>query len=145
MLSNQPAAKLHSQYDHGASSRSHKVDGREPILLNPEDAQARGIVDGDVVRVFNARGDCLAAARLTPQLRPGVVKLSTGAWFDPSSWAGADSLEKHGNPNVLTRDQGASSLSQGCMAQTCLVEIERFAAQPPAVTAFEPPTVLPRT
>jgi biotin/methionine sulfoxide reductase len=31
-------------------------------------------------------------------------------------------------------------LSQGCIAQTCLVEIERFDAPAPAVTAHQPPT-----
>lgn len=143
MLSNQPIAKLHSQYDHGALSQKSKVGGREPILMSPADAQARGIGEGDVVRVFNARGQCLAVAQVTPTLRTGVVKLSTGAWFDPVSWGASDSLEKHGNPNVLTRDQGASSLSQGCMAQTCLVQVEPAGAQPPAVTAFELPILIP--
>ena len=142
LLSNQPSTKLHSQYDHAAWSRSHKTDGREHVLVNDADARARGIDDGDVVRVFNARGQCLAVARCTTRLRPGVLKLSTGAWFNPASWAGDNSLEKHGNPNVLTLDQGASSLSQGCMAQTCLVQVERFAGTPPPVSAFTPPTIL---
>lgn len=142
LLSDQPFTKLHSQFDHSAYSRSNKINGREPILLSPEDAKARGISNGDIVRVHNARGECLAAARLSDRLRPGVVKLSTGAWFDPASWAGSDSLEKHGNPNVLTLDVGASSLSQGCMAQTCLVEVERFAHTPPPLTAFDLPSII---
>ena len=140
LLTDQPSNKLHSQFDHGRLSQDNKIKGREPILVNPEDAKLRGIRDGEIVRVYNARGECLAAARLSDQLRPGVVKLSTGAWFDPSSWNG-DSLEKHGNPNVLTLDIGASSLSQGCIAQTCLVEIERFRQTPPAITAFELPLI----
>ena len=91
--------------------------------------------------MFNNRGSCLAALRLSDDLRPGVVKLSTGAWFDPSSWraSGPGNTEKHGNPNVLTLDIGASSLSQGCIAQTCLVEIERFDGPAPAVTAHKLP------
>ncbi|MBP9928394.1 MAG: molybdopterin-dependent oxidoreductase [Rhodoferax sp.] len=140
LLSDQPFTKLHSQFDHAAYSRDNKINGREPIVLNPQDAQARGIADGDLVRVHNSRGACLAAARVSDRLRPGVVKLSTGAWFDPQSWHTADSLEKHGNPNVLTLDVGASSLSQGCMAQTCLVEVERFEHAVPELTAFDLPT-----
>ncbi len=142
MLSDQPFTKLHSQFDHAAYSRANKIKDREPILLHPQDAKARGIADGDIVRVHNGRGECLAAARLSERLQPGVVKLSTGAWFDPSSWATPNSLEKHGNPNVLTLDRGASSLSQGCMAQTCLVEVERWNRAPPALSAFELPAIV---
>ena len=51
--------------------------------LNPRDAAARGIEDGDIVRVFNDRGACLAGARLSADLLPGVAQLPTGAWYDP--------------------------------------------------------------
>ena len=49
----------------------------------PHDAAARGIADGDIVRLYNDRGACLAGAVLSEALRPGVVQLSTGAWYDP--------------------------------------------------------------
>ena len=52
----------------------------------------------------------------------GVIVLSTGAWFDPDKDI---SLERHGNPNVLTKDIGTSSLSQGPTAHTTLVEIKK--------------------
>lgn len=142
MLSDQPFTKLHSQLDHSAYSRVNKIHEREPIILNGEDAEARGIVDGNLVRVYNERGACLAAARVSDKIRPGVVKLSTGAWFDPTSSTEVDAMEKHGNPNVLTLDMGASKLSQGCIAQTCLVEVTRFDAIPPPVTAFELPIIV---
>ena len=70
---------------------------------------------------------------------PGVLRMATGAWWDPVAFGEPDALDKHGNPNVLTRDVGASRLSQGCAAQSCLVEIERFEGEAPPVTAFEPP------
>lgn len=139
MLSDQPADKLHSQLDHSPHSRSTKVKGRQPITIHPEDAAARGIADGDLLRVFNDRGACLAAARLSDRIRRGVVRLSTGAWFDPADAGSNRPLEKHGNPNVLTLDIGASKLSQGCIAQTCLVELERFDGPAPAVTAHQLP------
>jgi biotin/methionine sulfoxide reductase len=141
LVSDQPHTKLHSQLDHSALSRANKVAGREPIHLHPEDAAERGIADGQIVRVFNARGACLAGARLDPGLRRGVAKLSTGAWWDPT---GPDGLDVHGNPNVLTRDAGASRFSQGCAAQSCLVQVERFDAEPPPVQAFEPPRFVAR-
>ena len=87
MLSDQPADKLHSQLDHSPHSRATKVKGRQPVTMHPEDAAARGIADGDLLRVFNDRGACLAAARLSDRIRRGVVRLSTGAWFDPATRA----------------------------------------------------------
>jgi biotin/methionine sulfoxide reductase len=144
MLSDQPADKLHSQLDHSPHSRATKVKGRQPITLHPEDAAARGVTEGDLVRVFNDRGACLAAARLSDRMRRGVVRLSTGAWFDPADRGSNRPLEKHGNPNALTLDIGASKLSQGCIAQTCLVEIERHDGPAPAVTAHDLPSFVQR-
>jgi biotin/methionine sulfoxide reductase len=139
MLSDQPYTKLHSQLDHSSYSLANKVDRREPIHIHPADAAARAIEDGALVRVFNDRGTCLAAARIDEALRPGVVKLSTGAWWDPVSPGEPDSIDRHGNPNTLTRDQGASSLSQGCAAQSCLVEVALWLGKVPDVQAFELP------
>ena len=74
-------------------------------------------------------------------MRQGVVCLPTGAWFDPSDTATMDSLEKHGNANVLTPDRGTSKLAQGPTAHSALVQIERFDADPPAITAYSVPTL----
>jgi biotin/methionine sulfoxide reductase len=139
MLSDQPADKLHSQLDHSPHAKATKIKGRQPITMHPDDAAARGISDGDLLRIYNDRGACLAAAKLSERIRRGVVRLSTGAWFDPEDAGSNRPLEKHGNPNALTLDIGASKLSQGCIAQTCLVEIERFDGPAPAVTAHQPP------
>ncbi len=142
LLSNQPRTRLHSQYDHGSYSRSSKIHGREPLTMNPEDAQARGIVEGDVIKVFNERGAFLAGVIVSNGIRPGVVQIATGAWFDPLVRGERGSLEKHGNPNVITRDVGASSLSQGCSAQTASVDIVKWDQPLPSVTAFEPPPMV---
>lgn len=138
LVSDQPSRRLHSQLDHAAWSRDGKPGGREPALLNVDDAAERGIAAGDVIRLFNDRGACLATAVPSDAIAPGVVKLSTGAWYDPDDTLG---VEKHGNPNVLTPDIGASALSQGCSAQTCLIQIERWQGEPPAVTAFDLPAI----
>ncbi len=97
-----------------------------------------------MVRVFNARGACLAGAVVSDAVRPGVIRLSTGSWFDPVTFT-PGALEKNGNANVLTLDIGASELSQGCIAQTCLVDVERFEGTPPPVTAYDPPRLEPRS
>lgn len=144
MISDQPFTKLHSQLDFSDVSLSNKIQQREPVLLNPQDAHERGIAQGDMVRVYNDRGQCLAGARLSDALRPGVIKLSTGAWWDTECPGDVSSLDRHGNPNTLTRDQGASRLSQGCAAQSCLVQIERWTYAVPAMRAFEVPAFVKR-
>lgn len=139
LLSSQPRTRLHSQYDHGTISRKTKIKGREPLWMNPIDAQQRGIQEGDVVRVFNQRGAILAGVHISSQIIPGVVQISTGAWYDPLDPTTPGSLDKHGNPNVLTEDQGSSRLGQGCSAQSCRVEIEPWHEALPPITAFDPP------
>ncbi|MBS0245191.1 MAG: molybdopterin-dependent oxidoreductase [Proteobacteria bacterium] len=139
LITNQPAQRLHSQYDHVGLSRATKINGREPIRIHPRDAAERGIAESDIVRVFNDRGSCLAAAVLSDAVRPGVAQLSTGAWYDPVKPESDNSLDGHGNPNVLTRDRGTSRLAQGPSAQSCLVEIEKYTGPLPPITAFDPP------
>ncbi|WP_340107273.1 molybdopterin guanine dinucleotide-containing S/N-oxide reductase [Pikeienuella sp. HZG-20] len=135
LISDQPARKLHSQLDASAHSRAAKVDGREVMDINPADAAERGIADNDVVELYNARGRCLAAARLNPLIMRGVVRLPTGSWYDPDP----DGRDKHGNPNVLTLDVGTSRLGQGPIAHTCLVRVRGPINSAPPVTAFDPP------
>jgi biotin/methionine sulfoxide reductase len=142
LIANQPSTRLHSQLDVGATSQRGKVAGREAIQMHSLDAADRGIAAGDVVRVYNDRGACLAGAVLTTSIRRGVVRLPTGAWFDPVPGVGPTPLCAHGNPNVLTADVPSSRLSQGCAGQHALVEIERWVGQPPPVTVGSPPPLL---
>lgn len=141
LISSQPADKLHSQLDPGTVSESHKLQGRQRVRIHPADARPRGIADGDLVRLFNERGACLGAALWDEGLVQGVLVMSTGAWFDAG---GPGQLERHGNPNVLTRDEGTSALTQGCSAMTALVEIERWSGPAPPLTVFQPPVMAGR-
>ena len=142
LISNQPKDKLHSQMDHGQVSKAKKVNSREPIHINPNDAAVRDLKNGDVVKVHNARGACLAGVVIDTGLRSGVVQMSTGAWYDPEDPSKPNSLCKHGNPNVLTRDKGTSKLGQGPTAHTCMVNVDLYQKLPPSVTAHEPPEIL---
>ena len=139
LVSNQPVARLHSQFDHAAPSQATKVAGREPVRIHPETAAARGISDGDVVRLYNDRGACLAGAVLDDAIIPEAVQLSTGAWYDPAP----DGTCRAGNPNTLTADVGTSRLAQGPSAHTCLVEVERYLGDPPPVESYRPPEIVP--
>jgi biotin/methionine sulfoxide reductase len=142
LVANQPATRLHSQLDFGACSQDSKRRGREPVRIHPHDAAARGIGDGDIVRLFNDRGACLAAAVLSADVRPGVVQLATGAWYDPDAPGDDNPLCVHGNPNVLTRDVGTSRLAQGCSGQLTCIQLERFTGNLPPVRAFDPPAAI---
>ena len=119
MVSPQPGDKLHSQLECAIADRP----GARPatVTISATDAQQRGFVTGDVIRIFNERGACLARASVSTEIRQGVVSLSTGAWHDRQS----DGTDRHGNPNVLTRDLGTSQLGQGSTAHTTLVEVSR--------------------
>jgi len=138
LISDQPERKLHGQLDPAPHSRAGKVQGREGLHIHPEDAATYGIAEGALVEVYNDRGRALAGARYNPALMRGVLRLSTGAWADPQG-----DLDRHGNPNALTPDVGASSLSQGCSAHSCLVAVRLWQKEPPKVQAFEPPDLLP--
>ncbi|MGZ9810237.1 molybdopterin-dependent oxidoreductase [Pseudoroseicyclus sp. H15] len=139
LLSPQPARKLHGQMDFSAPSREGKVQDRECLQINPADAAARGIAEGDALRVFNSRGACLAIARFDDGVMPGVVLLPTGATYDPDG-----PLDRNSNPNVLTRDIGSSELGQGCAAQSCLVEVERYEGPLPSLRVTQPPEIKTR-
>ena len=118
LVSPQPGDKLHSQLESALAD----VEGARPValVLHPDDAASRAIADGALVRVFNTRGACRARARLSKDIRPGVIALPTGAWYgDPGT-----NVDPDGNPNVLTRDIGTSRLGQGCTAHTTLVDVE---------------------
>jgi biotin/methionine sulfoxide reductase len=139
LISNQPASRLHSQYDNGGHSLKSKIRGREPVTINPLDAASRGIENGMIVRVHNDRGSCLAGAVLSDDVMPGVIQLSTGAWWDPAQPGRSGTLDRHGNPNTLTADRGCSRLSQGPSAHSALVDVEPYDGPLPDVLAFAPP------
>ncbi|WP_419945648.1 molybdopterin dinucleotide binding domain-containing protein [Candidatus Poriferisodalis sp.] len=134
-----PAVRLHSQYDHAAPSQATKVAGREPVRMHPDTAAARGISDGDVVRLSNDRGACLAGAVLDDAVMSAAVQISTGAWYDPAP----DGTCRGGNLNTLTADIGTSRLAPGPSAYTCAVEVERFEGEPPSVESYRPPEIIP--
>ena len=144
MISNQPRTRLHGQMDNGKISRDSKIQGREPVWIHPDDAAARGLADGDIARLFNDRGELLAGIVVTEEVRQGVVQLSTGAWYDPADATAIGSLDKHGNPNVLTLDKGTSRLGQGPIAHSTLIEIEKYDGALPTLTAFTPPPIIER-
>ena len=125
--------------DQGPLAQAHKVAGREKLRISPADAAARGLGEGDLARIHNDRGACLAGVHIDTNVMDGVAIMATGAWYDPA----ADGLERNGNPNVLSLDVGTSRLAQGPSALSVLVEIEKWQGEVPAVRAYDPPLLEP--
>nr|WP_314234335.1 molybdopterin guanine dinucleotide-containing S/N-oxide reductase [uncultured Campylobacter sp.] len=138
LLSLHPLDRLHSQQSNTSNRKRYAVADREPVLINTEDAKELGIKQGDLVRVYNARGEILAGANVSGDIMRGVVQIFEGAWYDPN----AEGLCKNGNPNVLTIDLPTSELANGNISHTALVNIELYkhkAGEDIKLTAFMPP------
>jgi len=142
LISGQPDTRLHGQNDRGKESLSEKIEGREPCELHPETAAELGLAAGDIVRIYNDRGACLAGLKLDAGLRRDCVFLAAGAWFDPRTVSGSR-IDVHGNPNSLTRDKGCSDLTQGTSSHSCLVRLERWAGDLPPLSVDRLPVIEP--
>ncbi|AXX31674.1 hypothetical protein KCV87_34200 [Actinosynnema pretiosum subsp. pretiosum] len=110
------------------------------MRLNPADARARGLRAGDVALVRSPQGSLLAGVALDDGLLPGVARMHTGAWCDPSAPHVADCVA--GNVNVLTRDAPTSTLTQATSGAHVPVAITRHDGELPPVRPHEPPLSL---
>lgn len=141
LVTSHPEDRLHSQLNNTSLRDEYAISNLEPIWINSEDAKAKGIKTGDVVRVFNARGEVLAGAKVTDDIIKGVVKLCEGAWYDPLDPTKANTLDKNGSANVLTIDIPTSKLANGNISHTGLVNIEKFTGKVPELTIFKQPKI----
>ena len=116
--------------------------------------RAHGGWNEPTARQFNAeyrdavdsldRDDWIAYFDLDDGLREDCISLATGAWFAPQIVEGRR-IDVHGNPNVLTVDIGASELSQGNIAHTATVRIEKFDGPLADVNAHAQPSIVAQT
>lgn len=141
LVSPHPNGRLHSQLGNTSLRHTFEIQGREPIWINIEDAKAKGIEDGDVVRVFNARGQTLAGAFVSDKIKQGVVRMQEGAWYDPLDRRDPNTLCKHGNVNVLTLDIPTSKLAVATTAGTTMVDFEKYVGKIPEISIFKQPKI----
>ena len=120
LVSPQPNDKLHSQLECAISDVPNARP--TPVIINPKDAKVLNVNNGEIIKIFNNRGSCLARSILSIDIMQGVISLPTGAWFETDD----KGLEQQGNPNALTFDKGTSRLGQGPSAHTTLVNIEKI-------------------
>ena len=90
------------------------IEGEPLLEIHASDAEPRGIRDGQMVRVFNARGEYRCRARVSGRARPGVVN-GLGIWWRK---LGPDGT----NVNELT-SQRLTDLGCGPVFYDCLVEV----------------------
>jgi anaerobic dimethyl sulfoxide reductase subunit A len=91
----------------------------QTVLISSSDAKARGINDGDPVRVFNDRGQMIIPARVSLRIMPGVVDVPQGARYEPDE----KGIDRGGCANILTKD--AYSPGGACCTNTALVQVEK--------------------
>ncbi|WP_247894868.1 trimethylamine-N-oxide reductase TorA [Azospirillum argentinense] len=139
VAANHPQMRLHSQLCGTVNRQSYAIAGREPCWMHPEDARARGLSDGDVVRVFNDRGQILVGLKITDDICRGVIRINEGGWFDPANAREIGSLCRYGDVNNLTTGLSTSKLAQGNCGHTGVAEVERFKGNLPPVVVFSQP------
>jgi anaerobic dimethyl sulfoxide reductase subunit A len=116
LITSHPRLRVHSQF--------HDVPWlteleAQAAVISASDARTRGISDGDLVRVFNDRGETVVAATVTERIMPGVVDIPEGAWYSPDEHG----IDRAGSANVLTRDE--ASPAGAFASNTCLVQVQK--------------------
>ncbi|RXK01101.1 trimethylamine-N-oxide reductase TorA [Arcobacter sp. CECT 8986] len=140
LITPHPHHRLHSQLNNTSLRKEYAVSNREPIWINTQDAKAKGIKSGDIVRVFNERGEILTGAIVTDNLKKGIVRVQEGAWYNPLNKAEKNSLCINGSANILTKDIPTSKLANGNSSNTALVNIEKYTKKAPDLTIFKQPS-----
>ena len=91
------------------------------VFINPLDAAARGIQDGDTVRVYNDRGALVLPCRVTERILPGVVDIPQGAWWSPDEHGD----DRGGSINTLSSARW-TPLAFGSAQHTIMVQVEKM-------------------
>lgn len=130
-----PRFSLHTHSDISCHSLGDIPDHRVfkdgyywwPIRIHPSDASARGIRDGEIVKIFNDRGALLCIARVTERVRPGVVhSFESSAKYEPLERGKPGSIDRGGCVNLLAPARMISKNAPGMANNSCLVEISKW-------------------
>jgi anaerobic selenocysteine-containing dehydrogenase len=111
---------LNSSYGHLPVMRRQEHEART-LEMHPQDAAARGLQDGEEVRVFNARGAFVLPLKVSRNVPPGTVATFWG-WWDKLSGG-------KGNVNNVT-SAALTDLGGGGTFYDCRVEVERWDGRP---------------
>jgi len=142
LMSLHPRYRLHSQLDNLPLNEKYKVNGREPVVINPKDAQKYGINAGDNVEIYNDRGAIVCCAVISEDMMESVIRVDEGAWYAPEIPGKIGTRCLNGNANVLTSGIPSSKLAQACTAHSCLVSIRKLNEDIKANTAYINPEII---
>ena len=130
VCSNHPRWRVHAQLDdinwfhEIVTGKVKGPDGYlyEPCWLHPSIAKARGIENGDVISIFNERGEVLAGAYVTERIMPDVVYIDHGARYDPIV---PGKLDRGGAINTITPRKVTSKNCAGMVVSGFLVNVKK--------------------
>jgi trimethylamine-N-oxide reductase (cytochrome c) len=135
LISPHPRFTFHTHYDKHAQwlnqIPTHRIDKDDyawwPARLNPEDANARRIKDGDIVKLYNDRGGVLCIAVVTERVPAGIIhSYASSAVYDPLEPGNPDSIDRGGCVNILTTSRMLSKNAPGMTPNSCLIEIQKW-------------------
>jgi len=117
LLTPHPKNRVHSEL--------YKVDWLREVeehraWINPVDAAARGIADDDKIYVYNDRGRVMIPAWVTERIKPGVISIFEGTWYNPDE----NGVDRGACANTLTPD--TYSGGGAAVMNTSLVQIEKI-------------------
>jgi anaerobic selenocysteine-containing dehydrogenase len=112
----------HRTHSQGSNISAVCEKAAHVLTMHPQDAAARGVVDGDMVRLFNAQGESRVRACLSEDIIPGVVCLPEGVWVELDA-AGADVA---GSANMFTTTKGTAP-GMACIMHAVEVEVGKCA------------------
>lgn len=134
LLSPHPRFTFHTHHD-GKDSVIHDVKEHRVLVdgyyywivrLNTQDAEARGVQQDDLVKVFNDRGAVICAAHVTERLPKGTAQSPcSSAIYDPIGEPGY-SVDRGGTVNLLTSSRPIIKKSHSTASNSCLVQIEKW-------------------
>ncbi|MFC1861522.1 molybdopterin-dependent oxidoreductase, partial [Chloroflexota bacterium] len=135
LISPHPRASYHTHHDSHVKwmddvpcNRIYK-DGYyyHTVRIYTVDAEARGIKDKDVVRLYNDRGSVLGVAHVTEGVKPGVVhSYGSCSKYDPLEPGKPYTTDRGGCINLLTSDRPMSKNVAGMAPNSCLIEISKW-------------------
>ncbi len=114
------------------------MQGREPVIVNADDAKDRGIADGDLVELYNERGSLVVGAAVSDKITRGVVSIHEGAWPQLDG----KGRDNNGLVNFITSSRPTSGLSQATSANTCLASLRKCTDPQSPSRAYVPPQTL---
>jgi anaerobic selenocysteine-containing dehydrogenase len=101
---------------------------RHACWISISDAKARGIKDGDLVRVFSHKGEMIIPAYVTSRMTPGVIAVYHGGFYTPSGYKTAlqpDGIDRGGAMNLLLEDEQPGRLINGPCIGSGPAEVEK--------------------